>query len=433
MEDPRSVFRLPEDSQLIVYFEWEGPKGLRRFEGHWKDPSGKVVLIAPTDYEVVRRRFGIFWSLALPPTAAAGLWALEIRVEGQVVGSHTFEVSGGQLAALPMDSLYKCASAGMTRLERLGADGELLGWGVATALDQDLVVTSFASIEGAASVQLQLSSRTAPSDAVAAWDRHEGWAVLRVPGHGLSAFPAPPQGVVPIGRCVFTLSMLADGGQVIGQAQVAGRRDVSSGRSLLRLSDTFAGGSPVLDGQCRLLGVVVADSVPSWPGPPLDGLHHQAGPVDGAAVVPYELLLPARGASPVTLADMMNQGIFMRPLSAERRLVVSGVFAARLARVNAVMWPVDQAWAFSRSTGSVVAYVQWDSTQQRDAMTSFEVFDLENQVVGRSGSAELKLRPGRPMYSSWTFSIQTLPPGTYRVDLLLDGSPVWRAYLEITA
>jgi hypothetical protein len=41
MTEPRSVFYIPEDREVIVYFEWEGPKGNHHCEGMVKGPSGQ--------------------------------------------------------------------------------------------------------------------------------------------------------------------------------------------------------------------------------------------------------------------------------------------------------------------------------------------------------------------------------------------------------
>src|SRR5574337_1279729 len=51
IQDPRTVFYIPEDRQVIVYFEWEGPIGLHRFEGLWKNPESKVAVLSDFWYE----------------------------------------------------------------------------------------------------------------------------------------------------------------------------------------------------------------------------------------------------------------------------------------------------------------------------------------------------------------------------------------------
>src|SRR5690348_10614930 len=51
VDDPRTVFRVPEDRTVIVHFEWEGPPGKHRMEGLWRNPDGKISTISEFDYE----------------------------------------------------------------------------------------------------------------------------------------------------------------------------------------------------------------------------------------------------------------------------------------------------------------------------------------------------------------------------------------------
>src|SRR2546425_709855 len=49
IEDPRAVFQIPEDKQIIVYFEWQGPPGLHHIECSWKNPEARVVSSSTLD------------------------------------------------------------------------------------------------------------------------------------------------------------------------------------------------------------------------------------------------------------------------------------------------------------------------------------------------------------------------------------------------
>ena len=73
MDDPRTLFYIPADKQVIVYFEWEGPTGKHNLEGYWKNPEGKVSAISDFKYESREKRFGAYWTLTLSDTMATGL------------------------------------------------------------------------------------------------------------------------------------------------------------------------------------------------------------------------------------------------------------------------------------------------------------------------------------------------------------------------
>ena len=56
---------------------------------------------------------------------------------------------------------------------------------------------------------------------------------------------------------------------------------------------------------------------------------------------------------------------------------------------------------------------------------------MARSEIGRGESTRLKLRPGQLFFSTWTFDVAGLTPGTYRVDLMLDDVPAWRGYVRI--
>ena len=101
VDDPRTVFRVPDDRQVIVHFEWDGPAGAHRLEGLWRNPDGRVSTISEFAHTSRGGRFGAYWELALPSTAATGTWTLEARIDGQPAGTHTFDIAVGSGATPP--------------------------------------------------------------------------------------------------------------------------------------------------------------------------------------------------------------------------------------------------------------------------------------------------------------------------------------------
>ena len=92
IQDPRTVFYVPDDKQVIVYFEWDGPPGTHNFEGYWKNPEGKVVAISDFKFEAKDKRFGGYWTFLLLEQMPTGLWSVEARIDGETAGAHTFQV-----------------------------------------------------------------------------------------------------------------------------------------------------------------------------------------------------------------------------------------------------------------------------------------------------------------------------------------------------
>src|SRR6185295_16390248 len=92
IDDPRTVFKVPDDRQVLVYLEWEGTAGLHEFEGQWKNPAGKLVAVSDFKLEVRGRTCSGFFTLLLSETSEIGMWTLETRVDGENTGQHKFQI-----------------------------------------------------------------------------------------------------------------------------------------------------------------------------------------------------------------------------------------------------------------------------------------------------------------------------------------------------
>src|SRR5215475_14679404 len=88
MDDARSAFTSGKDTKVIVYFEWEGPLGPHHFEGLWKSPEGKIVLISDFSYEAKSSHFSGYWTMLLADSTPSGEWGIEARVDGEAAGFH---------------------------------------------------------------------------------------------------------------------------------------------------------------------------------------------------------------------------------------------------------------------------------------------------------------------------------------------------------
>ena len=88
--DPRTTFFVPDDRQIIVYFEWEAPRGTHHCEGTLHGPSGQLAVMQSFDYPATQARFGGFWKIPLLEDTTAGMWTFESHVDGESGGALSF-------------------------------------------------------------------------------------------------------------------------------------------------------------------------------------------------------------------------------------------------------------------------------------------------------------------------------------------------------
>jgi hypothetical protein len=215
MDDPRSVFTAGKDAKVIVYFEWEGPLGPHHFEGLWKSPEGKMVLVSDFRYEAKMKRFSGYWTMLLGDSSPSGEWTLDARIDGEFAGSHSFVVTGSPSAAtaaarpalrqpLAPPALYKQAIDAAVFVEKLASDGSVLDRSSGFWISNDTVLTAFEALDGASSLRILLPDGThAATHEVLASNRWQDWALLSVP-RAKGPFLKRAASSVNIGdRCVF--------------------------------------------------------------------------------------------------------------------------------------------------------------------------------------------------------------------------------------
>jgi hypothetical protein len=130
IDDPRSVFVAGKDAKVTVYFEWEGRTGPHHFEGLWKSPEGKIVLISDFRYEAKTTQFSGYWSMLLSEATPSGEWNLEARIDGEFAGTHSFVISGSPSSAsasgpplLSSADIYQKAFDTTVTIEKIDANG----------------------------------------------------------------------------------------------------------------------------------------------------------------------------------------------------------------------------------------------------------------------------------------------------------------------
>jgi S1-C subfamily serine protease len=455
VRDRRTVFHIPQDHTVVVYFEWEGPLGLHHFEGVWKGPGGKTISVSDFDYEAKERRFGGHWDMALSDHTPTGLWSFDAFVDGELTGTQNFQVvasigSGSAdvpsqpvLAVVPPSTLYERALASTVSIENRNAQGQVLNTGAGFFIAKGLVVTAFQVIDGASTLRVgNLGGKTVEVKDVAAWNRRQDWAILAV-----SNLEAPPiasarSSPSDVGdRCYF-LELAAPGSEMIVTTSIVGRNTVPAAGRRISLaagpSNPGVGGA-LVDEYGELIGVTGGTVVPGAStlesvrsGVPASMLL-PAGISGSAMATPIsEVLLPAAMAKTTTLQELAQTGQFIPPV-VHRDDILYGTMTKDVRRPKeSGRATIQEKSEFSRAGGDAAVFLNFAPKQKLKDIAIVAVYDLDNKLVVQTPPAKLAPQAGNLLYLSQPIGIAILRPGVYRTDVLMDGNPIWRAFFRVT-
>ena len=456
MDDPRSSFFIPQDKQVMVYFEWEGQTGQHHFEGFWKNPEGKVVVLSDFSYDAKQKRFAGYWALPLTEAMSPGIWMMEAHVDGELGGTYSFQISREARPGLPAArptltpaDLYKNLLPETVWVERLDAQHRPISTGSGFIVSENLVVTTFENVESAASVRLTLANgMTETLDGLTAWNRMQDWAVLRssVPlGKGL---PLAKQGAWQIGDICYSLDSPQEGNRTILNGNITGNhrfQDVGERWNVNFQLDDRAGGSPVVTEYGDVIGMVSSASlVPGlsslalaaagkFPSYPINLSSNQLTPGTGAdLVVPMSLvMLPKPETAVMTFDAMAKSGIFVENLVRNDNLLVASL-GKTLDRHN-MEWTIkDTRFDYQGRDSELNLLATWSPQTKLKSIAMLKIYDNQNRLVGTGQPVKVNFSKGQIGYSSWTFTIDRLMPGFYRVDLVMENAPIWRSFFRKT-
>jgi hypothetical protein len=388
-EDPRSSFVAGQDRQVLVLFEWQGPPGLHRCEGVWKDPTGRVVFTSQAEIQARGPRFAVYWGLSLPDSVTTGLWVLEARVDGEPAGMHAFQIQSDSLQAaapaaaqrrpLPVAELYQRGQDATLTLQVIGADGRQLGVASGYFATPDLVATSLEAINAARIVRLvRPGVPPVESGQLASWNRRNDWAFVPFPNASGRVVERGPKPVVG-DRCFF-LDTQGEQGRVIVETSVVG----ISGDGVLTLShgpSDAALGAPLLNEFGEIVGALAGsgivgasrfDLLPAGGGGLVRGMEGRVRPL------PFP---PDPAAATRSFAALDREGFFVRPVVRTPHFV-QGTLGTGVTKKNGFPIATDQRYRFSRQEGQALVFVTWSPAKKENTTSHFELFDVENRKLG---------------------------------------------------
>jgi S1-C subfamily serine protease len=450
IEDPRTVFYVPGDTQIVFYFEWEGPPAPHRLEGIWTDPAGKLATISAFDYESKERRFGGQWLLPLGQGIATGTWTFEARVDGEAAGRHLFEIRAeARPESLPVASralspaeVYRQLQSAVVVVERLDATGDVSGTGLGFAYARDQVLTAFQVVDGAARVRLTFpDQRVVEARGLSSLDRWQNWAMLPAPTGSLPVLQRSPASKGwQVGDRVYSISLSEDRGLTIVDAAIMGTaRPERSGE---RLTLTTGGGgrsegAPVLNEYGDVIALLGDQTIPGeslLPRPMLGPSATERGAARaGVYAVPVnQAQPPAAGTGGLSFVQLEKEGEFTPALGAGRMHVVRATTAQGARKEPGWINPVDEKAVFARRSGSFTVILNLRPRAKLRLSANCRIVDLDGHKLGEGKPAAVKADVNDTPVYAWQVSMAQTQPGLYRVEIVFDGQPVWRTFVRIT-
>lgn len=453
MDDPRSVFTAGKDAKVIVYFEWEGPLGPHHFEGLWKSPEGKIVLISDFRYEARGPHFSGYWTMLLPDTTASGEWAVEARIDGEAAGFHSFVVTGSPAAAaaaakparpmLTTPELYRAATESSVTMESVAADGTLLRKSSGFWISDSLVLTSFEAIDGATSLRVHLGDGSrVTTDHATAWNRWQDWAILSLAGKGKTFLKRGPKTPLNVGdHCVFL--EWGPAGAQLTDGTISGKSTFPhAGERLLVASGATAQsiGGPLLNDFGEYVGVIGGTIAPG--GSPLKmlGLINDTPLRDDveriesqALAVPVTLIAEPDVSTPTaSFAELSRRGEFLEPVE-NPHIVGAGSFSSAMQEGGeGPVLPRDYKEVFTSRDPQVAVYIRWDSISKQKGSCTIRIYNLDNELLTAEKPLDVTLTPGKYQATAWSMPAKNFSPGIYRVDVIFAGKVVWRDFFRMT-
>jgi S1-C subfamily serine protease len=450
VEDPRTVFYAPADKEIIVYFTWEGPPGQHHFEGLWKNPAARVTMTSEFDYKSEQRRVGGYFKMLPGESPAAGHWTLEARIDGESAGSHTFEIVVAPRPdsvvnppkptrrALGPSEIYNRAAAASVLVENINTKGMRRNVGTGFFIAPGRLVTAFQVIDGAAKVRVvSPQSGMVEANEVLAFNRRQDWIVFNVALENMPALTRDTSSTPAIGDRTYFLDVPAEGNRVLVETSLIGKHNLGPGGDRFNIADTVNKrgiGSPLLNEYGEVIGLVGGSLLPGSAF--LEDLAFGARSSSlelftrGTMAVPITFVSDSTTAT-TTIDGLLKAGQFM-PALVSTQSVLSGVLARTVNKKSDPPQTIDEKIEFSRASPEGVLMITWLPKEKRKGYPSLRIYDLDNKLLGESpNKKKITVDTNRISYSMWELNFAPLPPGIYRIDVLLDGDFVWRTFFRI--
>lgn len=447
----RNRFVYPQDKSLTVYFEWEAPPGNHTLSAFWKDPTGRTASISPdVKMETKTTELNVYWIYEITPDTAAGVWSVDIRIDGEPAGSQAFElvvpaapekeiVSPSHPPPSPpsLDEIYVSLQRSLVWIYKLDEAGRRVDTSLGFVVGPDQVATAFQAIDGALRVEVEFPDRRkAISEEVWASDRLQDWALLKI-STGQVPSVRRQDGAVPVGERSLVFNVEKGDVRVIGGVDITARRDVPGFGERIQISPfpaAEAAGGPLLNSAGMVVGIVGGSVTP---GSRFSRLAMSLSPglwskLSGEAAATPISALPALGRlEPVSLQALLDRGVLTAPITPVPSFLYGG--SARSIAKRAGDLSTTDASEFSHRDQVAWIYTLWKKKEKNGkGVVSAKVYDVRNHLLVDVTPKKVSLPEDPPLRVAFDVPLDKFSPGEFRVDVLWNDKPAWRTFFSVT-
>ena len=438
MDDARNRFVYPQDRTLTVYFEWEHQPGDHVLTATWRQPDGRVASVSP-DVKISSstKDLSCYWIFSIDQGNPAGTWTVDVRINGQPAGSHSFEIAGVDVSAVKftLDQVATTYGASVARIRKLDATGRRLDVSSGFVVAPNTLATAFQSIDSATVLEVEFADgKRTTAKGVLAVSRANDWALISADTGQRPAIPTATQSP-PIGSRLAAFSFSGET-RVILPVSVGGIGAPASYAPRIRFAPDVtpeAFGGPLIDETGKAVGILGGSLTPgarlgefvTSSDPGLWQWKPAGNSATAITELPRTLSEPAK-----SLADVNDAGVLTPAVEPMPELVGAGTTTA-VPKDAANKLIQDRSDFSPRDHKELVVYRFWKKQSKLSrGELSATLSTVANVVRAKVAPKKMSLNE-REMRTVFSWPLADFTPGYYRLDLQWDGKVVWRTYIRI--
>jgi len=300
------------------------------------------------------------------------------------------------------------------------------------------VATAFQAIDEATRLEVEFADgRKVGSREIWACSRLQDWALVKVDTGSTPALRRVESGAETNGERYFLFNVAGNGARVIGAANLSGRRTVPGYGDRIQIQPSptrEAAGGPLLTSNGLVAGIVGGSVTPgSRISPLIMSENPELWPPSNAeiAVTPIAVVPVLTSGKSARFDALLDSGVLTPPIAPNSSLISAGL--AKSIFKNPNDGEAKQSSEFSHGDKIAWIYTAWQKKSRNGkGEVTAKVYDARNRLLVDLTPQTISLPDAARVRVPFEFALQKLAAGVYRVEILWNDKPAWRAFLTVT-